>query len=325
MNETAIPHMPVRRPSFRSSLLGALRLAAALAVTALVAAFVTIRLTARGSTVVVPSLTGMDGKQVRQALRDKGLEMMITSEEWNEQHPAGTVISQQPAAGNRVKRGRRVKLALSRGSEIIQVPELTQMRASEAEFLLRQIGLEMAGIASVPSPAPGKTILAHDPPAGTKVSRGRPVMLLASDGPAPATFAVPRVTGLPAREALSRLRTAGLNIAEVTYETTTLFAEGTVMAQSPYGGFRAVKGDEVRLHAARGASTGKARWVSFTYRVPEGAARRVRVVIVDEGGSREIANDIAEGGSVLRFPIRVQGEAIAQFFSGGTLIEERNL
>ena len=51
----------------------------------------------------------------------------------------------------------------------------------------------------------------------------------------------------------------------------------------------------------------------------------MRVLIVDEGGSREIANDIEEGGSTLRFSMRVQGEAVAQIFMGGTLEEERKL
>jgi hypothetical protein len=81
----------------------------------------------------------------------------------------------------------------------------------------------------------------------------------------------------------------------------------------------------VKLRAARSASAGKARYVTFSFQVDDGPARRVRVLIVDEGGRREIANDIEQGGSIMRFSTRVQGEAVAQFFITGDLVEEREL
>ncbi len=309
----------------RGRLLNTLKLGVAYTVTAIVAAFVTVRLTARGSTVTVPVLTGIEVKQAQGMLQDKGLTFVITGEEWHERYPVDSVISQQPAANARVKRGRRVKLTLSRGSEIIQMPRLSELNLNEAELLLRQLGLETGGVTYVPSPKAKRTVLAHDPDAGVKVARSHPVMLLVSNGRAPAVLAIPRVTGLPTRVALARLRKAGLKISGVAYETTAQFAEGTVIAQEPPGGFRAIRGDKVRLRAARSTSTGQARWVKFTFKVTEGPARRVRALIVDEGGSREIANDIEEGGSTLRFSTQVQGEAVAQFFIGGALVEEKKL
>ena len=59
--------------------------------------------------------------------------------------------------------------------------------------------------------------------------------------------------------------------------------------------------------------------------VPQGPARRVRVVVVDEGGSREVSNEIEEGGSILRLSTRVRGQAVAQFYSGGSMLEERTI
>jgi serine/threonine-protein kinase len=320
MTESVPAPLPIRRRLIR-----AVRLIAAYTATVLAAAFVTVRLTARGSTVVVPSIAGMDLKQVQQSLRERGLEMEVSGEEWNETYPAGSVMGQQPASGSRVKRGRRVKLTLSRGSEIVQMPQLADMKLSEAQFLLRQLGLEIAGEDTVPSAYPRRTVIAHEPSAGAKVGRGQPVILLVSDGPPPQAFPTPKVTGLPTRDALAKLRSAGLNIAEVAYDTTTVYAEGSVFFQNPPAGFRAIKGDEARLRAARGAATGQARWISFRFALSSGPARRLRVLIVDEGGTREIANEIEEGGSVKRFETRVQGEAVAQFYVGGGLAEERSL
>jgi len=293
--------------------------------TALAAAFLTVRLSARGSSVIVPSLTGMDMKQVKHSLMAKGLEMAISGEDFSETAPSGCVIGQQPAAGSRLKRGRRVKLTLSRGSEIITMPSLRELAQPDAEFLVRQMDLDLVSSAQTPAGYPKRMVLAQDPPPGQKVIRGSPVRILVSDGPAQSTIVMPNVAGVTAREALERLRAMNLKISEVTYETTTLYEGGVVISQDPPGGFRVTPGEEVKLKAALRTSEGIARYATFNYTVATGPARRLRVVIVDEGGSREITNEIEEGGSTLRLSARVQGEAVAQFFVGGTLAEERKL
>lgn len=310
----------------RRALAGLVQLGVAYLATALLAAFVTIRFFAHGTSVAVPSLVGLDLKQVRQALAARRLEVTLGGEEWSETAPPGCVIAQQPAANTRVKRGRRVSIVVSRGSEKVTLPSLTDSTLDDAEFLLRQLGLELAGVSTVPSAAPKRRILAQSPVPGTTVTRGLPVQLLVSDGRAPASLAIPLVTGLPTRDALARLREAGLKIADITYETATAYADGTVFAQDPAGGFRAAAGDTVRLRAARSAtSSGLARFVSFNFTVPDGPARRVRTMIVDEAGTVEVGSSVEEGGRVLRFSTRVQGDAVAQFFVGGTLVEERKL
>ena len=302
-----------------------LRLLALMVLTALATAFLTVRLSARGSSVEVPVLTGMDLKQVKHTLLQKGLEMAISGEDFSETYPAGCVIGQQPSANSRLKRGRRVKLTLSRGSEVITMPSLRELTQPDAEFLVRQMDLDLVSSAQTPDGAPKRTVLAQDPPPGQKVVRGSPVRILVSDGPAQSTIVMPDVAGSTARGALEQLRSMNLKISEVTYEATTLYSGGVVISQDPPGGFRVTPGEEVKLKAALWTSAGMARYATFNYTVAPGPARRLRVVIVDEGGSREITNDIEEGGSILRLSAKVQGEAVAQFFVGGTLAEERKL
>lgn len=308
-----------------SGFMRTVRLLSLMVLVALLSALATIRLSARGSSVTVPDMDGMDLKQVKQALASRGLEMAIVGEDFSEKFPAGCVIGQQPAKDSRVKRGRRVKLTLSRGSEIVTVPTLREMSQQDAEFLVRQLDLDLATVISAPASAPRRTVLAQEPGPGERVPRGSAIKLLVSEGAVPLTLVMPRVTGMSARDALAKLRTLALKITEVTYESTTLYEGGLVLSQVPSAGFRVSPGDEVRLKAALHASEGLARYTSFSYGVPAGPARRVRVIIVDEGGSREITNNIEEGGSILRLSARVQGEAVAQFFIGGNLVEERKL
>lgn len=309
----------------RHNLIRLLKWTAVYAATALIAAFVTVRLTARGTPVTVPNLVGMDLKQVRQQVLERGLEMTLTGESWNEQYPAGCVIAQLPAPDTKVKRGRRVKLTVSRGSEIIETPRLHGMPRMEAEFLAKSLGLFVEEVDSTPSPAAKRTVIAQNPEPGTKVARGSGVRILLSDGPAAVAFALPNVTGEPTRQALAGLRELGLKIAEVSYVTSSMVTESTVIEQAPAAGFRMTPGDEVQLKAALGESGGQARYVSFNYQVPAGQAQRVRVIIIDETGNREVANEVEEGGAVVRLSTRVQGEAVAQIFLQGNLVEERRL
>jgi len=295
------------------------------AATALIAAFVTVRLTARGTPVTVPNFIGMDPKQVRQEVMARGLEMTVAGEIWNEQYPAGCVVAQLPAPDTKVKRGRRVKLTISLGSEIIEVPRLNGMPRMEAEFLVKSLGLSLEEVDSTPSPSAKRTVIAQNPQAGTKVARGSGVSILLSDGPAETAFTIPDFTGEPTRKALARLRELGLKIADVSYVTSTTVTESTVIEQIPAAGFRATPGDEIKLKAALGESGGQARYVSFNYQVPAGQAQRVRVLIIDETGNREVANEVQEGGAVVRLSARIQGEAVAQIFLQGNLVEERKL
>ncbi|MEK7765772.1 MAG: PASTA domain-containing protein, partial [bacterium] len=181
----------------------AVRLAAAYAATALLAAFVAVRLTAHGAGVTVPPVAGLELRTAQRTLAGRGLESAVAGEEWSEQQPPGVVLSQQPAAATRVKRGRRVKLVISRGSEILTMPQLRDLRLDEAEFLLRQLGLESAAVATAPSALPRRTVLAQDPPPGARLARGAPVRVLASDGPAVSAIAMPRVAGMATRAALA--------------------------------------------------------------------------------------------------------------------------
>ncbi len=302
------------------------RLFAAYLLTALLSAFVAVRFTARGTSVKVPALAGLDVKLAQENASRKGLETEIVEEKWSDVQPAGTVISQTPAADTKTKRGRRVRLTVSRGSKILAMPELSGRALDEARFVLRQAGLRMSGISTVPSAAGKDVVLAQNPTAGLQVPRDRPVTVLVSGGPAAPGFAIPHVTGLPVPEALDALRHAGLRITEVSRITSTVLAAGTVLAQDPPGGWRAVPGDEVKLKAVMASSSaGDMRYVPITITAPDGPARRIRVVIVDEAGRREVVNEIVAGGEVLRLPTRVTGEAVAQIFVAGTLVREEKL
>ena len=138
-------------------LAGAAKLAAAYAATALIAALAVVRVTARGTAVTVPALAGLELKDAQRTLARNGLESTVAGEAWSESVPAGAVVAQDPAPNARLKRGRRVRVTVSKGSEVLTMPSLAGQRQEDAAFLLRSLGLESGPVASVPSPAPFHT------------------------------------------------------------------------------------------------------------------------------------------------------------------------
>ena len=74
------------------------------------------------TTTKVPSLTGMSVDDARTLLVQNHLGLGSQSEEYSDQ-PAGTVLSQNPAAGTTAKLNSRVNVVVSAGTAPVQEPE----------------------------------------------------------------------------------------------------------------------------------------------------------------------------------------------------------
>jgi beta-lactam-binding protein with PASTA domain len=84
----------------------------------------------------------------------------------------GAVVGQEPAGGT-AARGATVKLQVSKGPELISVPDLAGKPRGEAEGALKALGLKSRVVAI---PGPGQ-VRSTEPEAGEKVRRGSTVTL----------------------------------------------------------------------------------------------------------------------------------------------------
>jgi serine/threonine-protein kinase len=181
------PDAPATRPNplarFAPLLRVALGLAAALIVTVILFNNVVMpTFVGRGNVTKVPDVTGKDLTQAQALLTKAGLTPGETRER-NDPKPAGTVIRQQPQAGNSVKEGRPIILTLSLGEPGRSVPTLAQESIRNAELAL---GMSTSCSARSPAPSdrqhPTDLVVASQPPAGTTLSRGSTVDILVSAG-----------------------------------------------------------------------------------------------------------------------------------------------
>ena len=118
----------------------------------------------------------------------------------------------------------------------VTVPTVVGLKQSNAVKQLGGRGL-VPQLETGPSKFQAGTVFAQDPEAGTSLNRGSLVKLSVSSA---AQISVPNVVGSKTSDAVSRLKTAGLQSQVTTVPAEA--AAGVVVKQTPVAGTRVAKG-----------------------------------------------------------------------------------
>ena len=209
-------------------------------------------------TVTVPEVKGKQLALARQILEDNKLRVNI-AETYDNNVPAGQVVSQDPDVGKTVKSDRLVTIYVSKGGEAIDMPDLAGLAKSAAIERLQKLGLNLGSVYEKDSPSEPGTVLSHDPTTGTKINRGQVIDLVVSRGEPekksepPATkkvTRVPNVENASLSVAEDGIEGRGLYVGSVSYRDSTQ-AEGTVISQYPSPDAEVELGSYVDLVIAR--------------------------------------------------------------------------
>jgi beta-lactam-binding protein with PASTA domain len=223
---------------------------------ALVSAMVTMRLAIHGTEVRVPAVTGMPAAEAARALHGRSLEVTVDGHYYSPKIPAGSVLTQSPAAGTQVRKHWPVRIAVSLGAQKVPIPELEGMEQSLATMTLRRLGLQPGNTVALPyAYAPAGTVIAQTPLANAgSVQDPRVSLLTAAPLQAePPASIVPDLTGIPFTEAAWAVIHAGFQIAPIqpaqspAPAQTAAVPPGTVIAQSPPAGSRITAGQAIQL------------------------------------------------------------------------------
>ncbi|GAB4100403.1 Stk1 family PASTA domain-containing Ser/Thr kinase [Sinomonas halotolerans] len=165
-----------------------------------------------------------------EALTAAGMTAGKVTEAFDEEVPAGAVISQKPAAGTDARRGTAVALAVSKGPKPIPVPQVVGMSQSQALAALRTAGLDpvVSSDEVHHRTIPRGAVAAQSPGADASLVKGGKVTLTISKGPR--LVRVPDFIGKQASRAAAELRELGF---EVRIENVLGGFFGTVRDQDP--------------------------------------------------------------------------------------------
>jgi eukaryotic-like serine/threonine-protein kinase len=190
---------------------------------------------------IVPSVIGMTETDAFKLLTEAGFSPQPLAQEFNKDIEAGKVFKQEPAAGQKLKKGTVVNYVVSRGAELVLVPSVTGKSQSQAIKALKDAGFGVS-TKTENSDTTKKGVVMSQNPTGGSVPKGSTVTITVSSGPA--SVAVPDTIGSSEADARTKLEAAGLKV-NVVYE---LHANtGLVFDQSPKKGQQVTLGSTVLI------------------------------------------------------------------------------
>jgi serine/threonine protein kinase/beta-lactam-binding protein with PASTA domain len=198
-------------------------------------------------TVAVPNVKAQTVEEATLALTDVGLVVGTQTPQADDNAPKGTIIGQDPAAGELIELGQAVNLIVSAGKEQTSVPDLVDLASAEdARLALTEAKLVLGKVTPKNSDKPEGTVLEQDPPANTSVDVGTLVSITVSSGKVP----VPNVVGDTQTQAKNTLLNAGF-LVEVVFEENGAVPENTVISQNPAAAAVALKGTTVTIKVSK--------------------------------------------------------------------------
>ena len=212
-----------------------------------------------GVLVTVPNVVGDKRTQAITELEDAGLEATITPvPAADDTQEPGTVLEQDPAAGDEVERGTNVNLTIVEAPDQVAIPEFEGSSVEEAQATLSDLGLEPSGPVEEPSQTvDAGSVTRTDPASGEEVEPGSTVTIFVSTGAE--QVAVPEVRCQSFGSAQNELSQAGLNpvISSETVEVNTACPLGRKVAeQDPAPGTQVDPGTTVMLFEGVEGPTG---------------------------------------------------------------------
>jgi beta-lactam-binding protein with PASTA domain len=201
-----------------------------------------------GRVCILPDITELSLKEAERILQERDLSLTVLAEEYNPLKPPGIILSQNPAPQAKVKKGRLVKVVVSKGEKMVLVPDLKGVSLRQAEIMLHEKGLEAGEIKWVSSDTfPQNVVVGGSPAFGLSVPVGMSVNLQVSLGSSPDTVGTPGLAGISLEEAKNILRELGLEIGKVTREINNDLPVDTVLEQFPPEGAQVEKGTKINL------------------------------------------------------------------------------
>jgi serine/threonine-protein kinase len=200
-------------------------------------------------TVPVPDVVGVDLVQARQTLTDQGFAVKVVSVP-NATVTVNQVISENPKAGDRAKKGSTITLQVSQGAGQITIRDVSDASVADATRLLTEQGLKVGAITRVASDTvPVNFVIRTDPKAGTAVGRNFAVVLVVSSGPQ--QIPVPNVLGADSTTAGQQLGAKGFVVNPVPAASDTV-PKDHVISTNPPPNALAPKGSSVTVVISTG-------------------------------------------------------------------------
>ena len=159
-----------------------------------------------------------------------------------------TIIDQYPPSGQKVKKGRTIRLKIARPEKMIDVPSLVGQSKRSAEIKIQQLGLKIDTMYVEYNPDyPKGTVAWQFPKFGDQIRKGFGLQITISEGLPPDFYQVPQLFGLSLNNAKRKLDNSRLKLGKVTYQQNEDLVPYTVLDQSISPGTVLSKSSQINI------------------------------------------------------------------------------
>ena len=271
----------------------------------------------------VPSVVGMQLTSAKTMLEDANLRVNV-AETFDPKVPVGSVVSQYPEAGSIVKEQRLVTIYISKGGEMVTMPDIRGLTLKIAQGKLGELGLKIGKVDEEFSDQPAETILSQNPKASGQVAKGSTIDIVISKG-FNNKVKLADFRGNKLEAVTKQLESLKLKVGNITEVNDNNSANGTILGQNPAPGTEVDENSNIDFTIAKTSQQKTAMGV-LTYTIPEGAVKQaVQIVVTDNDGRHIIYENIHKPGDKIQKPIELNGQTRAQLYLNGSLVLEKIL
>ena len=189
-----------------------------------------------GVEISTPKITGESLNNAKKIAMKNHMSVVVDSLEYHNTIPKDIISFQYPLHGTLVKPGRVLHATISKGAKPVPMPLVVGMPQRNAEFNLKESGLEIERIIEIPSNTHTRGIVAGQVPEGGKeVPENTRVVLYISNGLPETNVTMPNLIELSLAAAKDTLGSYdfNLNFLEIHYEDAPELLPETVIDQHP--------------------------------------------------------------------------------------------
>ncbi|AFK86732.1 MULTISPECIES: Stk1 family PASTA domain-containing Ser/Thr kinase [Thermoanaerobacterium] len=287
---------------------------------------------ATAAEVKVPDIKGQTLDKATTILENSNLKLNISDSQYSDA-PTNTILSQDPPAGETVKKGSTVNVVVSKGKQNSVVPNVIGSEYRDAQLKLKNSGLNANLIWDYNDNYPNGYVYDQNPRQGVQVEYNTVVDVYVSKGPEMVT--VPNVQNMSLDDATKALEDVGLKVGNVTTQFSDSVPNNFVISQSIPQGTSIQKGKSIDLIVSQSTQTQQQQQQTQT-QLPQGyktkeitidlpnqeGPMKVDVYVIQDGNKTlQYSNTYTYADSPITVPVSGKGNVVIEVDINGNVYE----
>lgn len=192
----------------------------------------------------VPDLKSLNLEEAEELLTSNDLNIRNMGDQFSEL-PVGEIFMQEPEAGSIVKKNRNIKVWVSKGEALVEVPQLVGMNFLDAKAIAEQKGLVVDRVASTKAVMAYNEVIATDPNTDTLLKKGQKISFLINSSEQMMETKMPDIIGINLDEANDLLEESSLLLGKINYVSLAEIPDGVIIETSLVSGRKVPAGTAI--------------------------------------------------------------------------------